>query len=110
MSAGQGPGDEDMKKETTMDYKSLAEQLVKKSLKRGADAAEVYIETSRNLSIQVRNGDVETIEEAATHGVGFRVFVNGKMAFSSSNDLEEASLESTISSAVTFARNTTPDE
>ncbi len=93
-----------------MDYKGLAEQLVKKCLKSGADAAEVYIETGRNLSIDVRNGEIETIQEAASHGVGFRVFVKGRMAFSSSNALEEAALANSIRSAIGFAKNTTPDE
>ncbi len=93
-----------------MDYKVLAEELVKKCLKKGADQAEVFIESGRNLSIRVRNGDIETVQEAATHGVGFRVFVKGKMAFSSCNDFEDRALDNAIDSAVRFAANTTPDE
>lgn len=93
-----------------MDYKILAEQLVKKCLKKGADQAEVYIESGRNLSIRVRNGEVETVQDASSHGVGFRVFVKGKMAFSSCNDFSEKALENAIDSAVRFAQNTTPDE
>jgi PmbA protein len=93
-----------------MDYKGLAEELVKKCLKKGADAAEVYIESGRNLSIEVRNGEVETIQEAASQGVGFRVFIKGRMASSSSNDFKSESLDNTISSAIGFANNTTPDE
>jgi len=93
-----------------MKYKAMAEQLVKQCRAKGADQAEVFLETNRDLSIEVRNGEVETIEEAATQGVGIRVFVKGKMAFSNSNDFTESSLENTISSAITFARNTTPDE
>ncbi len=93
-----------------MDYKTLAEELVKKCLKRGADQAEVFIESGRNLSIRVRNGDIETVQEAATHGVGFRVFVKGKMAFSSCNDFESSALDNAVDSAVGFAANTSPDE
>jgi PmbA protein len=93
-----------------MDYKGLAEELVKKCLKKGADAAEVYIESGRNLSIEVRNGEVETIQEAASQGVGFRVFVKGRLAFSSCNDFKGESLDNAISSAIGFAKNTTPDE
>jgi len=93
-----------------MDYKKLADQLVKKCLTRDADAAEVYIESGRNLSIQVRNGEIETIQEAATHGVGLRVFVKGRMAFASCNDFSDKALENAIESAVKFAGNTTPDE
>ncbi len=92
-----------------MDYKQLAEDLVKQCLKKGADAAEVYLENERNLSIEVRNGEVETVEEATAHGAGFRVFHEGRMAFSSCNDLSENSLENAISSAVEFAKITTAD-
>jgi PmbA protein len=92
-----------------MDYKGLSEQLVKKCLKKGADAAEVYLETGRNLSIEVRNGEIETIQEAAAYGAGFRVFVKGRMAFSSCNDFNEKALEDTISRAIDFARISTAD-
>jgi PmbA protein len=92
-----------------MDYKGLAEELVKKSLKKGADAAEVYIENGRNLSLDVRKGEVETVEEAASYGAGLRVFVKGKMAFASSNDLGERALDDAIGRAVEFAKITTSD-
>jgi PmbA protein len=93
-----------------MDYIALTKQLVKGCLDKGADQAEVYLETSRNLSIEVRNGEIETVEEAATHGVGFRVFVGGKMAFSSCNDFSDSALENAMSKAIEFAANTTADE
>jgi len=93
-----------------MDYKSLAEQLVKLSLKKGADAAEIYISSGRELSIEVRNGDIETVQEAATAGAGIRVFVKGRMAFASSNDLREAPLDEAITRAIGFAKITTADK
>ena len=93
-----------------MDYKILAEKLISKCLEKGANAAEVYIESGRELSIEVRNGEVETVQEAAAHGVGLRVFVEGKMAFSHCNDFSDEALDNAVSSAVGFAGNTTPDE
>jgi len=92
-----------------MDYEGLAEELVKKCLKKGADAAECYIENGRNLSIEVRKGEVETVEEAASYGAGLRVFIKGKMAFASSNDLGERALEDAVGRAIEFARITTSD-
>jgi PmbA protein len=97
-------------KSNKMNYIELAEKLVKKSLSLGADAAEVYLELNRNLSIQVLNSEIETIEEASTQGVGFRVFVGGKMGFSHCNDLSNKSLEDTVSKAVAFAKLSSPDE
>ncbi|MFO7978250.1 MAG: DNA gyrase modulator, partial [Bacteroidales bacterium] len=79
-----------------MNYKDLTDQLVKKSLKLGADAAEVYLQTSRNLSINVHNQDLETIQEAASKGVGLRVIVDGKIGFSHTNDLSDRALEDTM--------------
>jgi PmbA protein len=92
-----------------MDYKGLAERLVAKARRKGADQAEVYIETGRNLSIEVRNGEIETIQEASGFGAGFRVFVGGKMASSSSNDFQESALDKALDQAIAFARITTPD-
>jgi len=92
-----------------MDYRALAEELVKKCLKKGADAAEAYIESGRNLNIEVRKGEVETVEEAASYGAGLRVFIKGRMAFASSNDLGEKALEEAIGRAIEFARITTAD-
>ncbi|MDD8026647.1 MAG: TldD/PmbA family protein [Acidobacteriota bacterium] len=92
-----------------MDIKSLAQGMVKEGLKKGADAAEIYIESGRQLSVEVRNGEIETVEEAASQGAGIRVFLGGRMAFASSNDLAEASLRSAIDRAVAFARITTAD-
>jgi len=93
-----------------MNNMELAEKLVKRSISLGADAAEVFLETSRNLSINVLKSEIETIEEASSQGVGFRVFVDGKMGFSHCNDFSERSLDDTISKAVAFARLSSPDE
>jgi PmbA protein len=93
-----------------MDYKSLTEQLVKKCIEKGADQAEIYLETERNMDIEVRNQEIETVQQAATHGVGFRVFVEGRMAFASCNEFSDDALDKAIDSAIGFAKNTTPDE
>ncbi len=92
------------------DYIKLTESLVSKAKKLGASAAEVYLETGRNLSIQVQDGEIETIEEASSAGVGFRVIVDGKMGFSHCNDLSDMALEDSLKRAIEFARLTTPDE
>lgn len=92
-----------------MDYSALAQSLVASCLKKGAGEAEVYLESSRSLMVEVRDGDVETIQEAAGAGVGLRVFVRGRMAFASSNDLRPKSLEDLAARAVVFARTSTAD-
>ena len=93
-----------------MEYSSLAEKLVSKALKAGADAAEIYISAGRNLSVNILNNEIETIEEADTAGAGIRVIAGGAIGFSYSNSLDIKALEETIEMAVKFARLTTPDE
>jgi PmbA protein len=93
-----------------MNYIELAEKLVKKSLSLGANSAEVFLESNRNLSVNVLKSEIETIEEASSQGVGFRVFVDGKMGFSHCNDFSDRSLSETISKAIAFAKLSSPDE
>lgn len=93
-----------------MNYKELTEKLVAQCLRRGADNAEVYLQSSRNLSIQIRNADIETIQESDSIGVGFRVIVDNRLGFSHCNDFEDKSLHDTIERAIAFAKLTSPDE
>jgi len=93
-----------------MNYLSLAEKLVSKALKAGADAAEIFISADRNLSVNILNGEIETIEEADSAGAGIRVIVGGSLGFSYSNSLDMKALEETVAMAVKFARLTTPDD
>jgi PmbA protein len=53
---------------------------------------------------------METVQESSSHGVGFRIFKDGKMGFAHSNDLSDESLNEAIVSAVTFSRYMTADE
>ncbi len=93
-----------------MQQENLPQELVDRCQGRGADAAEVVLETSRRLSIEVRNGELEKVQESSSHGVGFRVFKDNKIGFAHSNDLSDASIDEAIESAVTFSRYMTADE
>jgi len=93
----------------SMDNKALAESVVKLCLKKGADAAEAYLESNREMSIEIRNGEIETVQEAASAGAGIRILVGGRMAFASVNDLREAALDDAVGRAVGFAKITTAD-
>jgi len=93
-----------------IDYRELAEKLIQKCKNKGADEAEVLIETGRNLNLEVRNGEIETVEESSSRGVGLRVFWGGRMAFSHCNDFSNNALDNTVAAAMDYARTTTPDE
>ena len=76
-----------------MNKETLATDLVERARAMGADAAEVFISESTALSIEMRLGKVETIENAGTTGLGLRVLKGGATALTSTRDLSEDSLD-----------------
>ncbi len=93
-----------------MDYKTIAEQVIKISQKKGADLAEAFLTSGRNLSLRIRNGEIESIQEASSYGLGLRVIVNKKLGFAYVNDFRPESLEETVNRALNFAKVLSPDE
>lgn len=76
-----------------MEFKALAEKIVKKALSLGADEAEVYLENTSRLDLDVRNGEVETVKQAASKGLGLRIFKEQKLGFSYTSDFSPESLD-----------------
>lgn len=76
-----------------MSYKDIAEKVVKDALKAGVDEAEAYLASSREFELEVRNGDVETVKQSTTKGIGLTVYKDKKLGFSYTSDLTAESLE-----------------
>ncbi len=68
----------------------LAEEIVKKALKRGCDAAEVFIETAKQLSVEAKDGRIEALESSRDFGIALRVIKNQKLGFSFTTDSDRA--------------------
>ncbi|NIM91766.1 MAG: hypothetical protein GTO17_12565 [Candidatus Aminicenantes bacterium] len=83
-----------------MNYRLLAENVVKKALKAGADEAEVYLVADRDFELDVRNGDVETIKQATSKGLGLTVFKDKKLGFSYTSDFSDESITEFIKKTV----------
>ncbi len=75
-----------------MSHKDIAEKVVKEALTLGVDEAEAYLESSREFNLEVRNGDVETVKQSATKGIGLTVYKDNKFGFSYTSDLSSESL------------------
>jgi len=93
-----------------MDLKNIAEQVIKKCRKRGADQAEAYLVNSRELSLEVRNGEIESVQEASSYGLGLRLIKDKKLGFVYVNDFRPETLDEAIRRALEFARAVTADE
>ena len=89
-----------------MDFRTLGETIIRKAKTYGADEAEAYFENVRQFGVEIRNGAIETLQKSESSGLGFRVFVNRQLGFSSTSDLTPASLEETVKKTVELARIT----
>jgi PmbA protein len=90
-------------------YAKLARELVAKAKRRGADAAEAFLQVGRESSVSVRDGQVEDLTQATSKGVGLRVFVKGRLGFAFTSDFDPAALSSFVDRAVELARTSAPD-
>ncbi|MGR6836419.1 TldD/PmbA family protein [Syntrophomonas erecta] len=76
---------------------------------RHAVEAEVYLLHSRELSIEVIDGQVETLKEAEEIGLGMRVFKGGQVGFAFSSDLSETAVRGIVDDAVRISAFTEAD-
>ncbi|MGD8351667.1 MAG: DNA gyrase modulator, partial [Nitrospirota bacterium] len=72
----------------------LLEKVLKKTLSRGGDYADVFVEWRRPTSVRLEDDRVEEIVSGQEQGVGIRLIWGGRSAYAISNDLgAEALLE-----------------
>jgi len=90
--------------------KEFAADVAEGAVKRGASAAEVIIRQRTELSVGVRLGEVETLQESTDQGLGLRVLIEGKQASVSGSDFSPEAVASLTNEAVNLARLTSADD
>jgi PmbA protein len=88
---------------------SLARGVVKSALGRGADVAEASARGGFELSVKVRLGKPELVEEAGHHSISLRVIRGGRVAITSTSDLSAAGIERCVEDALDLAELSEPD-
>lgn len=95
------------------DLRQLAGDIVTRALRAGASDAEVTIRDGDEFSTTVRLGEVETLKESGSRGVGLRVLVADdkgyRVASTSSSDFTEDGIEHLVRGAVALAQVTSVD-
>jgi PmbA protein len=94
---------------TGLDLESLASDVVKLAMKAGASDAEAVVREGDEFSVNVRMGQVETLKESGSRGLGLRVFVGKRSASSSTSDLTRDGIRRLVESAMALARVTEED-
>ncbi len=88
---------------------NLVEDCLAACRKAGASAAEVGASSERGLSVNVRMGEVETIERTRDRGLSVTVYFGQRKGMASSADAAAASLRATVEHACAIARYTEAD-
>lgn len=87
-----------------------AGQLVLDLVRQQGLEGEAYLLYERELSIEISEGEVETLKEAEQMGMGLRVFNSGRMGFAYSSDLSPEALKQVVSNAVSISAYTAADK
>lgn len=87
----------------------LSRDVLAQAIALGASQAEVSLNEDRGLSVNVRLGEVETIEYTRDRGLGLTVYFGQSKGSASSADLEPDSLRATLEQACAIARHTEAD-
>ncbi|HEY6445643.1 MAG TPA: TldD/PmbA family protein [Acidobacteriaceae bacterium] len=99
--------------ESAIDLEQLAADVVASALRAGASDAEVTIREGDEFSTSVRLGEVETIKESGSRGIGLRVLLqddNGyRVASTSSSDFTPEGIDHLVQGAVALAQVTSVD-
>lgn len=95
--------------ETRVDLCDLATSVVSRALKAGATAADVIARESDEFSTVVRLGQVETLKESGSRGLGLRVFDGKRAASTYSSDFSHDSIDRMISGALSLVKVTSED-
>src|SRR5690349_15168491 len=90
--------------------KALAQSVLAFAKEQGATDASVEISEGSGLSVSVRRGQIETIEQNKDKGIGVTVYAGQRRGNASTSDFSETSLRATVEAAWNIARFTAEDD
>ena len=88
----------------------ISQRLLERCRAHGASQAEVSCSEERGLNVNVRMGEVETVEATRDRGIGVTVYFGKRKGSASTADLRDDSLEATVAQACAIARFTEDDD
>lgn len=87
----------------------LARDLLARARAQGATQAEVSCDEDRGLNVNVRMGEVESVESTRDRSIGITVYFGQRKGSATTADLRPQSLEATVAQACAIARHTEDD-
>jgi len=94
---------------SAIDLREIAIDVVARAIKAGATGAEAVARESSEFSTTVRLGQVETLQEADSRGMGLRAYIGQRTGSSYTSDFSEEGVERLVKGAIELARITSED-
>lgn len=94
----------------TNSYADLLQSLLSDTLKAGADAADVRMSENASLSVDVRKGELESVEREESRGIALRALIGRRQASVSGSDLSPAGLRALSERVVAMAKQAPEDK
>jgi PmbA protein len=95
--------------ETASDLESLVADVVAMAMKAGATDAEAVAREGDEFSVNVRLGEVETLKESGSRGLGLRAFRGKRTGSASTSDLTAEGIRLLVEGALALAKVTEED-
>ena len=99
----------DDSQERLQQLSGIAEQLLSRARAAGASQAEVSCNEDAGLAVNVRMGEVETVEATRDRGIAVTVYFGKRKGSASTADLRDESLQATVAQACAIATFTEDD-
>ena len=77
---------------TVRELREQAQKCVELCRRAGADAAEVLVRDGSELTVKIRLGEPELVQEAGSRALGLRVFKDGRREVTYTSDLRDQPL------------------
>ena len=87
-----------------------AQQAIDYARSLGADSSEVSANIHYGLNVNVRMGEVETLEHSRDRGLGISVYIGHSKGHATSGDLRPETIRSCVEKAIDIARFTQADK
>jgi PmbA protein len=95
---------------TSHQFTEIIDFMLSEARKRGASDAIAEISEGQGLSVTVRKGEVETIEQSLDKQVGVTVFLGHRRGNASTSDFSKHSLKAAVEAAYHIAQHTAEDD
>lgn len=88
----------------------LAEELVEYGRSKNVDEMQVSIVNEDEFSVEVRNGNIETLTESVSKGISFKVIIDKRVAVASTSDFDRDTLFYLVDDAIERAKLSSQDD